>query len=249
MNLLESFREARSSLAANKLRSSLTLLGIIIGVGAVIALLSVGQGVQRLVTEQIQSLGSNLLFVLPGSLEGGGSRSTFGAFSGAASPTPLTLGDARALADPGSAPSVVRVTPVLNGFAQVARGDEGHNLQIVATTPAYAEVRNAQVSLGTFLQEHHDRSSARVVVLGSQVTEQLFPDTLDPTGDRIKINGIPFQVIGVMEELGGTGFGNQDSLVYIPLRTAHTRLFAERTREGEPALSIIYVQVLSEDRL
>ncbi len=250
MNLVESVREAAGSLSANKLRASLTMLGIVIGVAAVIALLSVGQGVQRLVAEEIQSLGSNLLFVLPGALDGGGSgRSTFGSFAGASSPTPLTVGDAESLEDAGSAPSVARVAPVLNRFAQVTRGDEGGNVQVVAATPSYSAVRNAQVSLGAFFDEQQNEAASRVVVLGSRVSERLLPDLADPIGQRVKINGVPFQVIGVMEELGGTGFGNQDNLVYIPLGTAHARLFPERTQSGQPAVSIIYAQVVSEDRL
>ncbi|MBI3286850.1 MAG: ABC transporter permease [Chloroflexi bacterium] len=251
MNLWEAAREAFDSLSANLLRSVLTMLGIIIGVGAVIALVSIGQGVQVLVAEQVQSLGSNLLFVLPGTLEGGPSsgRATFSSIAGASSPTPLTLGDARVLADPLAAPDLVRVAPAFNRFVEVVYGDESRGTLMVATTPEYAAVRRVEVALGEFIASGHEQAASRVAVLGSQVAERLFPSGVLPLGETIKINRVPFRVIGVMRPLGGTGFANQDDIVWVPLSTAHNRLFRERTAAGEAVVSAIYVQVVSEERM
>jgi putative ABC transport system permease protein len=248
MRPIEYLRLALRSLATNKLRSILTMLGIIIGVGAVITLLSVGRGVQNLVTDQLQSVGTNLLFVVPGSLE-----ETNGPPGSSTSNAALTLADADAIADPINAPDVKAIAPEAISRANVTHGGTTLGLNISGVTPAYEEVRNFPVAFGSFVTDTDVGSRSRVAVLGSRVSERLFEENgLYPIGATIKINNVPFKVIGVLEEKGGGGgFGgpNQDEVVLVPLTTALERLSQTAfTRQGEPLLSVVYAQVVSEDR-
>ncbi|MBI2845899.1 MAG: ABC transporter permease [Chloroflexi bacterium] len=246
MSIIEGLREALDSLLANLLRSALTMLGIVIGVAAVIALVSIGQGVQELVTEQLQNLGSNLLYVLPGSLEGGpsGLRTSSSTFAGATSPTPLTNGDARALANPSNVPHASLVVPGLIRVVEVTYKEKSHTTQVLGTTPEYTLLRTVEPVEGQFLSPNQEGS--RAVVLGPRVAEKLFPAEQPIVGETVKINGISFQVIGVLAPQGGTGFANLDDLLYIPLQTAQERLFRERDSRGELVLSTIYVQAANE---
>ncbi|MCX7708169.1 MAG: ABC transporter permease [Anaerolineae bacterium] len=246
MNLLEQIRLALRALSVNKLRSALTMLGIIIGVGAVITLLSVGQGVQDLVTRQLQSVGTNLLFVVSGNLEAGTTRTR------GSSGLTLTLKDAEAIADPFNVPDVVAVAPEVLSGADVSYGRTTLRVTVSGVTPAYSRVRNFPVAYGSFIDETDLNTRARVAVLGSRIAERLFDNGAYPIGATIKINNIPFKVIGVLESKGGTGGpgGNQDEVLMVPLSTAHQRLFPRFfNRQGEPMLSVIYAQVVSEDRM
>ena len=250
MNITEAIRLALRALAVNKLRSALTMLGIIIGVGAVITLLSVGHGVQTLVTEQLQSIGTNLLFVVPGNIGAGGQAQ----FRMAARSS-LTSGDVDAIADPFNVPSVARIAPELMSAATVSFGKKDLRLSVSGVTPAYEGVRNMKVAQGSFLTETDLAGRSRVVVLGSRASEKLFGTEVYPIGQTIKINNVPFKVIGVLEAKGGGGgFGggnNQDEVVLTPMSTAHQRLFTTRFRspKGEPLVSVIYTQVVSEERM
>lgn len=242
MNPLEQIRLALRALAVNKLRSALTMLGIIIGVGAVITLLSVGEGVQNLVRSQLQSIGTNLLFVVSGNL-GTSTRSATG----------LTLADAEAIADPFNVPDVVAVAPELLANADVSYRKTTLRVSVSGVTPTYAPVRNRPLALGNFIDDGDVNARSRVAVIGSSIAERLFDDVgVYPVGASIKINNIPFKVIGVLEEKGGTGGpgGNQDEVVMVPISTAHERLFQRfHNRKGEPTLSVVYTQVVSEDRM
>jgi putative ABC transport system permease protein len=238
----ESVRIALRALGANKLRTALTMLGIVIGVGSVVALMSVGRGAQASITAQIQSQGTNLLFVRPGSTQQGGVRTGQGQ-----SPT-LTYEDALALAAPGRAPSVALVAPENNQFAQLIAGGENYNTRVVGTTPEYESVRNFKAGLGEFISRQHVESRSTVIVLGATVADTLFPGT-DPVGQTVKVNiggrtGPTFRVIGVMERKGGTGFGNQDDQVIVPLTTMQTRLAAQRTARGTRNVGNINVQMV-----
>jgi putative ABC transport system permease protein len=240
MSPTELFRIALRSLSANKLRSSLTMLGIIIGVGAVITLLSVGEGVQRLVAEQIQSIGSNLLFVVPGQVgEGGGANIGL----------TLTVGDAEALAAPGNVPDAVAVAPVLQQGGQAARAGRNRFSTISGVTPDFPQVRRFNLSIGRFIDARDLNTRARVAVLGADAFERLFPDGGYPIGESIKLNNVPFEIIGVMQPKGGSAFGSEDGQIWIPLSTAHSRLFTRRTTEGDLLVSAIHVQVATEDRM
>jgi putative ABC transport system permease protein len=241
MSVYESIRVAFQGLAANKLRSGLTMLGIIIGVGAVIALLALGEGTQAAVTEEIQSIGSNLIFVMPGRMEG------HGPMAAKVTADTLTLADAEAIADPGSIPGVLAVAPEFSNSADVAYGNEGIKTTVKGTTSGYPLVRSSFPEKGEFFTEQHGASLARVAVLGHQTAEDLFGGS-DPLGRTIRINRIHFRVIGVMEEKGGGMGGNQDDVVFIPITTAQRKLFGGRVTSGTSwKVSTINVALVSED--
>ena len=216
---------AWQSIAANKLRAALTVLGILIGVGAVIAVMAVGKGSQRAVTESVQGLGTDLLFVRPGFSQSGAVRSAAG------SAAPLTLDDAEALADTANVPGVTHVAPETETFAQVVGGGQNVNTRVTGTTPDYQYIRNYALAEGDFItQEQLDAKSA-VVVLGSTVAENLFGDQ-SAVGQLVRVNSIQFRVVGVLESKGGTGLGSQDDVVIAPLTTVQTRLASARTARG-----------------
>jgi len=259
MSVYESIRVALQGLAANKLRSSLTMLGIIIGVGAVIALLALGEGTQAAITEEIQSMGSNLITVIPGRLEGqhgpGGGTSNVIAS--------LTLADAEAIAAPGNVSGMLAVVPEFNNNADVVYGDENVNVSIKGTTSDYLLAHNSSAEIGEFFTGQQDTTAARVAVLGHQTAEDLFGGT-DPLGRTIKISPstapstgsgqgsgqsrVHFRVIGVMEEEGGGMGFSADEVVFIPLTTAQRKLFGGRATSGTSwEVSSIAVTLASED--
>src|SRR5512134_1781721 len=161
MNLIPSFFEALESLSANKMRSGLTILGIVIGVAAVIAMVSVGRGAQNTITGSIQGIGTNLVFVFSGGSEE------------VTNPKPITLGDADAIADPFQAPSVAAVAPVLQGEGKVSYGGENTVTSVEGVTPAYEMVRNTSVTEGEFINEAHLLGRASVVLLGTEVADKM----------------------------------------------------------------------------
>jgi len=244
MDFIESVRLASRGLLANKMRSILTMLGIIIGVGAVIALLSIGQGAQAAITEQIQDIGSNLVIVFPGSLTQGGASFGMGSLAS------LTLEDAEAIADPANCPDVAAVAPQGGRSAQIIYRSRNSNATVIATTPEYAFVRKVSLEQGGFFDAQESASSARVAVLGGRLAEDLF-DLESPTGQTIRINRVPFRVIGVLEEQGGGGGGaNLDVSIFVPLSTATSRLFGSTTaRGGGRAVSVINVSAVREGRI
>jgi putative ABC transport system permease protein len=245
MKLVESVRIAFRALLANKLRAILTMLGIIIGVGAVITLMSAGTAVQKYVTDQFQSIGSNLLFVVPGrfsSQRGGASAASTGG-------KPLTNGDAAALADSLQAPDIAQVAPELAGGAVVTYGRESGTYSISGVTPNYITVRSAEVAFGRFIDQSDESAGSRVAVLGPDVVTDLFPDNALPIGETVRINDTAFRVVGVMKSRGGSSFGSEDNVVYIPLSTAQTRLFSARESGGDYRLTVLYASAVSQDRM
>lgn len=229
---------ALSSLGGNKLRAGLTLLGIVIGVAAVISLMAIGRGAQEVITSRIESLGSNLLFVRPGSASQGG---IFG-FGGQGSPSTLTVDDAYALTDPVFAPDVKAVAPELSTNGQLVAGRNDASTQIIGVTPEYEFVRDFSVSSGMFISAIHVMDRAEVAVLGSQVAETLF-GFRDPVGQTVRINGRQFMIVGVLESKGGSALGNVDNQVLVPLTTAYYRLASQRTAQGDITVQSINVQV------
>ena len=225
MTPLETIKTAISSLGANKLRSGLALLGIVIGVTAVITLMSIGRGTTEQVTGIIQGLGTNLLFVQP---EGDGAQ--------------LTLGDADALVDPVYAPTVLAAAPEIRAFATLSAGHENTSAQVVGVTPEYLAARNLALSSGMFIKFPHVDNRDEVIVLGSNVAEQLFGNR-DPVGEYVRLNARRFRVVGLLESQGGGGFGSFDTQVLIPITTAYYRLSGERTTTGDIAVNLINVQV------
>jgi putative ABC transport system permease protein len=241
MNLAENIRLAIRALTSNKLRALLTMLGIVIGVAAVITLLSVGKGVESFVVGEFEDLGNNLLFVFPGQLEPGQGPPRPGG-SG------LTNDDVSALSDPFRTPDVIAVVPEYDRPATVTRGRHETRTTIAGTTPNYPAVRNFYPIAGDFFSEQDLNGNARVAVLGQTVYEELFPDGEVPIDQTIKINNTNFNVIGLLDEKGGSGFNDQDNLVLIPITTAQRRLFPSRRPDGKFRVDFIYAQVISDER-
>jgi putative ABC transport system permease protein len=233
MTLGQAFLEALESLSGNKLRSGLTVLGIVIGVAAVIAMLAVGKGAETSITGSISGIGTNLLFVFRGD-PGDNIRN----------PKPLTLGDAEALRDQFAAPSIEAVAPALQGSGIVSFGGEQAAPQIFGVTPEYFQVRNYNIAEGEFITEEHMLGRASVVLLGPEVAEKLFGHSDGVTGETVRIEGQPFRVLGVLESKGGGSFGSQDNVVMVPFTTAQTRLIRRSTSDR---VDIIFVQAVSGD--
>ena len=213
------FRQAWIALLANKVRSGLSMLGITIGVAAVIAMLAIGRGAKLAVEAQLSSLGSNLLVLSPGSHHGPG-----GVSLGAGAVTRFTRDDAREIAQ--SVPTVKSVSASVNGRAQVVYLDKNWNTQILGTTPDYASMHAFVPKIGHFFEEEDTIKRARVAVVGMTVVRNIFGDT-NPIGEYIKINRVPFQVIGILPEKGQTGWRDQDDIIMIPLNTAMYRLLGK----------------------
>ena len=239
MTILESIRSAWRSLRANRMRSVLTMLGVIIGVGAVIALQSLGRGAQNAINTQIESMGTNLLFIQPGSTSQEGVRSAAG------SAATLTLDDAQAIADPAYAPSVAAVAPEVDAFAQVVARGQNINVRVTGTTPEYELVRNSPVENGDFIQQNQVDGVSAVAVLGSQAASDLFSGD-DPVGQTVYMNRVPFRVIGVMKSKGGGGMQSPDSSVIVPITSALSRLTGARFSRGARTVSSINVQVVDK---
>ncbi len=218
MELFELVSSAIEALLLNKMRTALAMLGIVIGIGAVIALVSLGQASQQSVQTQIQSLGANLLTIFPGSQQTGAVRGAAG------SSTTLTLDDATALQTSSQLTDVSLVSPELSRRSQVTAGRNNTNTSIVGVTDAYPKVHNVSMQSGTFISAQDNSGMRTVAVVGPTVVTDLFNGT-DPIGQVLRINQIPFTIIGVTVSKGGTGFGNQDDTVYIPLLTAQKRIF------------------------
>jgi putative ABC transport system permease protein len=241
MHLRESARIALRALAANKLRAALTMLGIIIGVGAVIALLSVGHGFQAYISEQFEGLGSNLLFVIPGQFDSSGPQRQ--------RIQPLTMGDAEAIADPFLVSGVAAVAPEYSRSGTVVRGKMESYTSVSGVTPDYEQVRNFTPVIGEFISQEHVNGRSRVAVLGADVAEELFGPDEYILEQTVKLNDVPFRVIGVLEKKGGGAFGSQDDVVLIPISTAQTRLFDSGAFRGDLIISIVFIQVVDQDEM
>jgi putative ABC transport system permease protein len=246
MNVFESIRVALRALSANKLRGILTMLGVIIGVAAVIALMSLGKGAQTQITQQVQSLGTNLLFVNPGQ-----GRQQGNVRAGAGNAQTLTYEDAQAIA--------AELTDVVTGVAperqvpgaQLIVSGQNWQTRVVGVTPDYEEVRNFHVASGDFISQTQLDSRATVIVLGSNVAQNLFGDE-DPIGQTVRVSvfgrtGTNARVIGVMETKGGSSLQNQDDQAFMPLTTVMTRLNPARNFQAGNLVSSVTVQVVDEN--
>ncbi|SNB65085.1 ABC transporter permease [Thermoflexus hugenholtzii] len=243
----ENLQTALQSLLANKLRTALSLLGILIGVGAVVALLAAGQGVRDYIQRQVEAIGPNVLFVFPGGFSQSGITRAAAQQSGLMRPA-LTLGDARALQDPTRAPDIVMVAPVVAQTLPVASTKERMVITVRGVTPEYQIARNWAVTRGRFLTPEDERTAARVALLGVEAARRLFGEA-DPVGQLIRIRDVPFRVIGILSRKGGTSFGNDDEVILIPLSAMHQYLYSVRGRGGEPGLSAIVLVARSPDRI
>ena len=242
MQLSENIRIALRALGANKLRAALTMLGIMIGVAAVITLLAIGDGVTRFVADQFLGLGTNLVFIIPPQEEPGppGHDSL--------TESSLTLRDAALLADVAMVPGADRVAPLMMRNAELQYAGTTHSLLVHSSTPDYAEVQSFDVAQGRFFDTTDYNGRSRVVVLGQETVEALFPDDINPLGEDIKIRGINFRVIGVLAVKGAAGIGgSQDDIAILPLTTAQERIFNNRSqRTGRYLVDVIMIQAVDE---
>ncbi len=234
MDAKELLSESLITLTLNKVRTGLAILGVVIGIGSVITLISLGQAAQKSVEQQIKSLGSNLLTVSPGAQRSGGVRSAGG------SSTTLTYDDAKAIKESKEISGVKNVSAEYSRNAQVVAGRNNTNTQIIGATPEYAIVRNINLAGGAFISQQQVDGLAKVVVLGPQVVTDLFGEGTNAVGQTVRISGQAFTIIGVTESKGGSGFMNQDDRIYVPLLTAQKLLF------GANNLSSLAVEAESE---
>ncbi|NJK34992.1 MAG: FtsX-like permease family protein [Oscillatoriales cyanobacterium SM2_2_1] len=234
MDIRESFMMAGRTLSANRMRSSLTMLGIIIGNASVIAMIGIGQGAQRYAAEQFQSLGTDVIFVITGT--DNARRNVI------APPNRLVLEDSVAVATQIAA--VRAVAPQINGSELVSAGNNTRRATIIGTTPSYSEVRNADVSTGRFFSMDDMRRNARVITIGSALARDLFPQG-SPVGQQVRIRGTSYEVIGVMSEKGAFLGTNQDDTLFMPVSTMTNRLVGQRTSPYGIAIQVINVSARS----
>jgi len=233
MNPFESFKMASQTLIANKMRSALTMLGIIIGNASVIATIGVGEGAQNFVSDQISSLGTNLLFILPGSPEAQ-RRPVF-------PPQTLVWDDAKAIAE--QVPAVQAVAPQLNGSELVSYRNKNLSSSIYGVTPELLPVRNFDVAKGRFISDVDIKGNQQVAAIGSEVAERLF-GTQNPLGEQIRVKNASFTIIGVMQPKGSSFGTNLDETVFVPLTTMAYRVVGQRSPFG---LKVTFINVSITD--
>ena len=248
-DMFENLRVALDGLTANKLRSGLTMMGVIIGVAAVIALMSIGEGAQASITEQISSAGTNLLFVSPGFV-----TSHSGVRGAAGSAATLTYDDAEAIADSRNVPDAAFVAPEFARSTQVIFGDANINASVTGTTAEYQDAFGLEIARGRFIEERDVDRRSNVAVLGYQAAQDLFGG-FDPMGQKVKVtlpdgNGgrVSLTVVGVLAEKGSSMLGSADDTVFAPISTAQTKLFSGRNALGDLVVSRVSVVAASEDR-
>ncbi len=238
MTIPDLISETYASLTVNKARSGLTVLGIVIGIGSVIAMVSIGQGAQGSIQKSIQSIGSNLILVTPGAQRGAGVEVS----AGRGSAQTLTQADADAI---GNQVSLVKaIAPEISKRYQVTAPGTNTNVSVVGTVSAYTEVRDVQISEGSFISDQNVQSLSRVAVIGPTVQSDLFGTTgQDPVGQTIRINGVNFTIVGVTVAKGGNGFGSQDDMVFVPISTA------QRFLEGDTYVTTISIEAQDQNSM
>ena len=232
MNIGQAIIEALESLSGNKLRSGLTILGIVIGVAAVIAMLGIGQGAQDTITGSISGIGSNLLFVFSGNFQ-----------EDVRNVEPLTMGDVNAMRDQFQAPSIAEVAPVLETNVQASFGGETTTTTVHGITPAYGVVRNWGVTEGEFINDEHVLGMASVALIGPEVADKLFDRRDGIAGETVRIEGQPYRIIGVLESKGGGSFGSEDNVIMVPFSSAQNRL-VKRDRDQ---VDVVFVSAISAE--
>jgi putative ABC transport system permease protein len=240
MNWNDTLEETYTALSANKARSGLTVLGIVIGIASVIAMVSVGEGATANIQSSIQSLGSNLIEVMPGAQRTQG----FGVSAGRGSARTLTEADAEAILS--QVPNIAAVTEEVSGRYQVAAKGTNTNTTVDGVTASYPEVRNVAIDQGSFISENDNQSASKVAVLGPTALQDLFGEDADPAsviGQMVRIKNLQFKVIGVTLAKGGSGFANQDDMIYVPA------VSAERFLSGSPYVTSIDIAAQSADAM
>jgi len=237
MIISDLFQETYTALSANKARSGLTILGIVIGISSVIAMISIGQGAQNSIQSSIQSIGSNLILVTPGTQRGPG----FQVSAGRGSARALTQKDSDAIM--AEVITAKAVASEVSSRYQVTSKGKNTNTSVIGTVPEYPEVRNVEIDFGSFITNQHIRGLSKVAVLGPVARDDLFGEGADAIGQTIRIKNIQFKIIGITKKKGGTGFGNQDDLIYIPLNTAQKFL------AGDDFVTTISVKAESSEEM
>ncbi len=230
MNIIDTFEETYAALSGNKVRSGLTVLGIVIGIGSVIAMISIGQGAQTSIQSRIESIGSNLIMVTPGTQRGPG----FQVSGGRGSARTLTQEDADAVAT--SVDLIQAVAPEVSSRYQVATKGKNTNTSITGTTPSYTVVRNLEIDEGSFVTDQQVRGFAKVAIVGPATRDDLFGVGASVIGQTLRIKNIEFKIIGVTKSKGASGFGNNDDVIFIPITTA------QRFLAGDAYVSRINIQ-------
>lgn len=236
MQLNDTLQETYEALAGNKVRTGLTMLGIIIGIASVIAMVSIGQGAQGSIQASIESIGSNLLLVYPGAQRGVGQQVS----QGIGSARSLVQEDVEAIQ---VLSGVAAVAPELSGRYQITVRGKNTNTSVVGTVPDYSSVRNIQLDSGLFISDQNVRSMSKVAVIGPTTRDNLFGEGADPVGQTIRIKQIDFKVIGLTKSKGGTGFGSQDDIIFVPISTAQKFL------AGSDHFSTISVQAENAEEM
>lgn len=213
MDIKDLLEETFLAITVNKMRSGLTVLGIVIGIASVIAMVSIGQGAKGTIEANIQSIGSNLILITPGF-----QRNFSSVSSGRGAATTLTQEDSDAIKNNVS--SIQAIAPEISRRYQITAKSKNTNTQVTGTVASYTEVRNLQMESGSFITNQNVSSYSKVAVLGPTVRDDLFGSNSNPIGKTIRINKIDFKIIGISKSKGGTGFGNQDDVVYVPVSTA-----------------------------
>ncbi|KKR43128.1 MAG: ABC transporter, permease protein [Candidatus Moranbacteria bacterium GW2011_GWC2_40_12] len=237
MTASDLFEETYSALLANKTRTGLTMLGIIIGIGSVIAMVAIGQGSKGTIESNIQSLGSNLIIIMPGAQRGAGIQIS----AGRGSSQTLTVDDSDSIQT--DIASIKAVAPELSSRYQVTAKGTNTNTQVVGTTSTYPSVRNIEIDSGIFISDQNNSSLSKVAVIGPTVRDDLFGIDVDPVGQTIRIKKIDFKIIGMTKSRGGSGFSNPDDMIFIPLSSA------QRFLAGNTYVSTISVQANDQDSM
>lgn len=233
--LKDLIQEVMWSLMGNKVRSGLTILGIVIGIASVITMVGIGQGSKKSIETQIESIGSNLIMIMPGSQSVGGVRQSSG------SAQTLTEEDVTAINK--KVANLKAVAPSVTGNYQITAKANNSNTQVIGTTPEYVLVKNVALEMGSFFSENQGKSAAKVAVIGPDTRDDLFGEGVNPVGQTIRINKVIFQVIGVTVAKGGSGFNNQDDVVYVPMKTSQSYL------AGNDYISNINITVASQEAM
>ncbi len=237
MKTVDLFEEVYAAITVNKVRSGLTILGIVIGIGSVIAMVSIGQGAQGSIQSSIESIGSNLVLVTPSFQRGVGNIVS----AGRGSAQTLTQADADAISS--QITDAKAVAPEITRRYQVTSKGKNTNTSVTGTVAAYVQVRNVTIASGTFISDQQVKSLSKVAVLGPTTVSDLFGDGVDPVGQSIRINKVDFQVIGVTQSKGGSGFNNADDVVYVPLATA------QRFLAGDTYVTTISVEAQDQQSM
>ena len=235
MKLNDLFEQIGGALLANKVRSGLTVLGIVIGIGSVIAMIAIGEGSKSTIESSIQSLGSNLIMITPGTQRSFGAQVN----QGRGTSQTLTIDDSNAIKE--EVKNVQNVAPEITGRYQIVARGSNTNTSIVGTTSSYADIKNIDMSEGYFFNDQQTKGLARVAIIGPTVKEDLFGEESNPIGEKIRINKIEFQIIGITQGKGGTGFNSPDNMIYVPI-AVYQQYFT-----GGKNVSTINVQVTSQE--